>query len=243
MIDEEIKNLLSANSPNIGLPRNQAVLRSVISKRALSSGKNTNMNKFLTYAGATLALVAIAATTAYQLNFTPSAKAQDALKKAAVRYRALTPEQRQAIHTKIKADMATTLEEASNAPDLKILTKEQVGFDVLPTPGLSKEKLKGFPPDKVMLFQRVQGSDTADIKEFNIKLDNPGSSAPAAGVRIMKGEKFETNLKEPVKFLRYTDDQGREVTLGVDEDNTPVMKMIKLDKPMMHTEDVIFHSK
>ncbi|MDP6571615.1 MAG: hypothetical protein QF747_02150 [Patescibacteria group bacterium] len=39
------------------------------------------------------------------------------------------------------------------------------------------------------------------------------------------------NHTKPVKFMQYTDSEGNKVTLGVDENDVPVMKFIEGERP------------
>lgn len=199
-----------------------------------------NVKKF-SFAVSTLAVVLIGTAVFNMAMPAHSAQARELVERSMAKVLKITPEMRQEIEARIKADMEATLKEARAAKDLRTITKEEAGvsFD-MPEDG------KG----KVMFTHKVGvgegfGTSTGDtifaaggaIKGgekvlFLNKEDGPASAGVAfAGPTI----------KEAKTYLAYTDTKGRSVVIGLDDEDTVVMKMVKMTGKDMGPEFDIEH--
>lgn len=167
---------------------------------------------FSTVTAAVLLAVVAVAFNFFNLNATPQAQAQDAIKRSMKFADKLTPERRAEIEEKIQADLKATLEEAYNAPDLKILTPEEFNAEFNSDAALNPKL------DKIL----------------NVRLEHMN-----ANVEVSKTDSFPGKLFFPkpnadvVKYLRYTDSEGRAVTIGVDKDDHVIFKAIKFSEADM----------
>lgn len=118
----------------------------------------------------------------------------------------LDPEEIEKMHETMKASLVEALAEAQAAPDLKV-----VSADEMPTPGFVGKAGRAFG------FKMMQGQNQED------KLANLPEDVRA---HIEEREAFREEM-QPVSFLVYTNSDGQIVHLGVNADNEPVMKFIQ----------------
>lgn len=174
---------------------------------------------FGTLTAAVLLAVVAVAFNFFNLNATPQAQAQDALKKTMKFAEKLTPEQRAEIEEKIQADLKATLEEAYNAPDLKILTPEEFQAE--------------FNADAA-LNPKLEEALNARLDHIKVNAEGEeGSKLEAIPAKLRAFKMFKPGNEDVTKYLRYTDPQGRAVTLGVDKDDNVMFKAIKFSEADM----------
>jgi hypothetical protein len=174
---------------------------------------------FSTLTAAILLAVVAVAFNFFNLNATPQAQAQDALKKTMKFAERLTPEQRAEVEEKIQADLKTTLEEAYNAPDLKILTPEEFQAEFNADAALN-------PKLEEALNVRVDHLKESGAADESHKLE----SVPA---KLRAFKLLKPGNEDVTKYLRYTDPEGRAVTLGVDKEDNVLFKAVKLNEADM----------
>jgi hypothetical protein len=226
--DELQKKLEGLELPEVELLQHKRLLLMQLeqapqrSRWAMGIAKFTRMISSHKYAFGTLtAAVALAVVAVafnfFNLNATPHAQAQDALKRTMKFADKMTPEQRAQIEEKIQADLKQTLEEAYNAPDLKILTPEEFNAEFNSDAALNPKL------DRIlnvrMEHMKAKGeegpkTDSLPAKLFSMKAFKPGND-------------------DVTKYLRYTDAEGRAVTLGVDKDDNVLFKAIKFSESDM----------
>ena len=120
----------------------------------------------------------------------------------------LSDEEREAMHEEMKASLAGSLAEAQAASDLEV-----VSADEMPIPGFMGKAGRAFG----FKMMRHGEEDLANLpEEIQEKI-----------------QEHEADMKEmrPVKFLRYTNSEGKQVTLGVNASDEPVMKFIEGEQP------------
>jgi hypothetical protein len=149
----------------------------------------------------------IIAITVGALHQFPTASAQATVNKAMMRAEKLSPEQKATIEAKIKADLNQSLEEAKAAPDLKIETDNTSAFGKITAP-----------------FGKVKKALT-----FKHKADGTEPAGEAAFGIAMSGGPDQAILGN-IKTMTYTNPKGQKVTLGVDENDMVVFKMMELSE-------------
>jgi hypothetical protein len=215
--------------PDIELRRSQQVFKKALLtnppqklsfiRQLLKGGERYKMNRnILVFSAAGLIVIAMfLGITA--LNFLPKSaqvQAKDLVDRMIIKMSDLTPEQRKEIETRIQADMKESLEEAKAAKDLTIVPESEINRMDKPAMGGKV----GF-----MVFKKDTDDENAPKKDifFEKKVASSGEPAPLPGITVPKG----------IKVLSYTDSKGRKVLLGVDENDKPVMKMIRIEKGQM----------
>jgi hypothetical protein len=178
-------------------------------KQMYSSHKYT----FSTLTAAVLLAVVAVAFNFFNINATPQAQAQDAVKRSMKFADKLSPEKRAEIEGKIQADLKATLEEAYNAADLKILTPEEFNAEFNADAALNPKLDKIF--NVRLEHMNAKGGESSKFDSFPGKLFAPKPDA------------------EVVKYLRYTDSKSRAVTIGVDKDDNIMFKAIKFSEADM----------
>ena len=117
-------------------------------------------------------------------------------------------EEREAMHQEMKASLADSLAEAQAASDVEV-----VSGDEMPVPGFAGRAGRAFG------FKMMRH---ADAELANLPED--------VQARI-KGHEEDMEEMRPVKFLRYTNTSGQQVTLGVNAADEPVMKFVEGERP------------
>jgi hypothetical protein len=216
-----------------------------------------SMHKYYLSVGTVAAVAAIAAVVALSPISPSTVSAQEQVQRAFARATALTPEMRAEIEEKMKADMLKTLEEAKAAPDLKIMTKEEYEKDAqftisrgpMGTQGITEARAihlahldaakKVGVGEGTITFSHsagthIEGHEAGESVMFAAKemvpADLKGSSEVSkvvVGHNVMMGGVHE--FSEPVKYLSYTDPEGRKTVLGLDQNDTPVFKFTTLN--------------
>lgn len=238
-IEEQLENM---SKPNVFLVSHHRRLKVALLESAKVRYRSSNVRDWrvimqrITPIGLTIVTVAALALSVgpYSVTQTPKAEAQEAVRKAHSRFTALTAEQRQQIEAKIRADMSETLEEARRAKDLKILSPEEFENS------LAEERKNHPTPDPAEMTKPLA---------LHYKIDNqagkpdivaaPEHGQAAQGERFfIQAEKVEDGEQpalspapfaaQPVKYLQYTNPEGMKVILGLDENDTPVMKMLRI---------------
>ena len=215
MTDQRLKKQLETlNVPDINVPNHANLLKADLLRRhnktlgllgGLHYVKSTYTQMSLLKKLSPIAAVVVIAVIFGVLNQSPTANAQAAVNKAMVKAQKLTPEQRANIENKIKADLNQSLEEAKAASDLKIESGDTSNFG----------------------FGKISDS-VGKVKDFFInKTDAPSSGAPV-GIAFRSSENGETPVSQNIKTMTYTNPKGQKVTLGVDENDMVVFKMVEL---------------
>lgn len=243
------------HAPDVRLPRHAETTRALLLKsherlvkRRHGHGFSLPMKRLaLSLSIVGVAACVLAVTLAPQQVFqTPVAHAQELVNRAAARVAFLPMETREEIEKRMKSDMDQTLAEAKAAPDLRILSREEFEKEMAEERKLMEEKGKGMPSAigisaapvemGMVTMSAVTSTDMKEVRLFK-RLGNEAeqdvtfevaTSAAVAGFKIAP-----INIKEPVKYLSYTSPSGSSVVLGLDEDDVPVMKMIRLKFDVM----------
>lgn len=212
------------------------------SRLSLTQFITMNINKFL-IGGVGVAFVFAFVFLAPQAN-SPEALAAELVEKAQHRTLSLSLKERMAIEERIQGDMVAILEEAEAAPDLVLIDAEEFKMSMkdhgsialrgiegavegLPTMEVTVGDEKAFKAEAMAL----EGGDMATpVAEYRALPTAPMSDVSVpAGTWTTEGtaaESITIQFKPPVQYLRYTDADMRQVTLGLDEDNTPVIMFI-----------------
>ncbi|PIR68592.1 hypothetical protein COU49_00340 [Candidatus Nomurabacteria bacterium CG10_big_fil_rev_8_21_14_0_10_35_16] len=118
----------------------------------------------------------------------------------------LAPEEIEKMHATIKASLVDALAEAQAAPDLKIISADE-----MPTPGFVGKAGRA-------VGLKMRQNQTPEEKLANLPAD--------VRERIEEHSAFREEM-QPVSFLVYTNSNGQVVYLGVNAENEPVAKFIK----------------
>lgn len=214
------------------------------------------MTRFAAVGVLSLALVLACSSFIPQSPFsTPVASAHELLNRAATKVVSMPDVMRIEIEKRMNADLDSTLEEAKAAPDLRILTPDEFKAEQkklqdqafktnAPVAGALTLSAK---PMAIYHMTTPDGMETATAGEmgtFDVHAENIEISSGtiinikgngATVVSSTPGMKFSiapVQLKEPSKYLAYTNPEGQKVILGLDEDDVVVMKMISLTMKM-----------
>jgi hypothetical protein len=214
MTDQDFtKQLEELNVPDINASKQTALLKAVLIRRhektlglsgVLNYIKQGYKQMSLLKKMSPIAAIIVVAVVFGLLNQSTPVSAQATVDKAMMRAGKLSPEQRANIEAKIKADLNKSLEEAKAASDLKIESgaPEAVGFGRITAPfGKIKDAFK---------FESKAEGDLKAGRAFSI---TSSDGAP---------------VSENIKYMTYTNPEGQKVTLGVDENDMVVFKMIQL---------------
>lgn len=204
--------------PIITLPKNQAAMRQLLVSHYHSKGGGKKVNRKILVYTSTVALCAMLfAGGIYLVNSTglfrsSEVSAQELVNKMTDKVRTLTEEERARIESRLKDDLEISLEEARNAPDLKYIPEERLERIDIPAPGKMLKK-----EEKVFFKKTIgQGDGPKElVSETNDMFNGTGK------IPVPKDVKY---------VLQYSNPNGAKVMLGVNEQETPVMKMIQLRK-------------
>lgn len=224
--EDLVAKLQSIDIPDIETPKHKQLLRSAL----LNAPRKSFVSNFLNRIRQMpilqrIASTAVAAVVLFALFASGGTKpgenvahanAAETLNRAFVKAVALSPEQRTAIEGKIKAGLMDSLEEAKRAKDLTYLTKEEFDreFNQMATP----MPAPGEGGEIAIRFERMLGTEGKG-RAGEIAIDPIQAELLPA----------PTASKEPQKYLRYTNEKGAVVYLGLDENDVPVLKMMKLN--------------
>lgn len=204
-----------------------------------------NINKLL-IGGVGVAFVFAFVFLAPQMN-SPEALAAELIEKAQTRTLALSPEERAAIEARIQGDMLVVLAEAKEAMDLQVL--DEAGFrefygpesnssialrNTEPTHGVTTMEIQAFgAADETQVIEAMPLSEedlATAVTEYKTLPNTTGTDVSVPGgtfaLESAPADTVSIQFKPPVQYLRYTDEEGRQVTLGLDEDNTPIIMFI-----------------
>jgi hypothetical protein len=186
---------------------------------------------------ATLALFAVvvaAGVAGPSASEVVEAEAVNTVKRGFSRLAQLTEEERLELKEQHKLDLQAALEEALVAEDLEIVD----------APEMPKRGFLGKMGRSFGMHPMHKGGDW--IKKFDTDGDGELSEEEMAAKMEQYGDKGEAfkehklgkgdytakrDYTKPVKFMQYTDSEGNKVTLGVDENDVPVMKFIEGEHP------------
>ena len=182
----------------------------------------------------------------------PEALAAELVEKAQSRTFALSVEERIAIEERIQGDMIAILAEAKGAQDLQLLNADEVRASFGPSEGRSgvafrsAETIEGVPTVEMQFGSTEahfveavaleEGDMALPVSEYKTLPNTSGTDVSvSAGTWVAESapstvQAVPIEFKSPVQFLRYTDEEGRQVTLGLDEDNTPIIMFIDVTK-------------
>lgn len=119
----------------------------------------------------------------------------------------LSPEEIKARHKQKQASLAGTLIEAQKAPDLQVISADE-----MPTPGFFGRAGRAFG------FKMV-----TNRKDFEAKL----ASLPEDVQQRFANHAELRKEMVPTSFMIYTNPEGQKVTLGINADNEPVIKFFQ----------------
>lgn len=220
------------------------LLFTIISKKG---GEYIMHHKFLTFGMTGFAVVAIAIGIfiASGSSFSPvkpaQVQAQELIDKSFARIIKLSPEEQKELEQKLKADLENSLEEARNAKDLEIVPESEIERVEMP------KIEEGKPMVGVKATFKTEGKDEPSLEKINengervfIKTGEEGgtqdtldkvpaavAAKPATRVHFDGGK---IPAPKDVTVLRYTNAEGGKVFLGIDKEDKPVFKMIKMEK-------------
>lgn len=253
MNDEQLKKILfRMGETKVKLPEHRTALRAALLRQHAQARQPyfvfSTVTKFVTMKAAwipvsTFAVLALVFVGTVGISH-KSAEAQELVQRSMARAVKLAPEMRAQIEAQLKADMMQTLKDAYAAPDLRILTKEEYEKEAQFTIatgtvafGVSKKGAPGVEDSDVMI------SGNHELGEAPIAIAYRVAAHAAAGEDVMferhvdtaAGAQFSAGTvvgsmasSVPVKYLRYTDPDGRKVTLGLDDTDTPVFRIEEL---------------
>lgn len=236
------------HAPDVRLPRHAETTRALLlksherwTKHRHGHGFSLPMKRFaLSLSIVGVAACVLAVTLVPQQVFqTPVVHAQELVNRAAARVAFLPVETREEIEKRMKADMDQTLAEAKAAPDLRILSPEEFEKEMAEERKQMEEK--GLP-QAIELSTSVVGAGLVttsaaptDAQEIHLyKHGENGNSLDHGFELVTDAEAVAAfsvspiNIKEPVRYLAYTSPFRDSVVLGLDEDDVPVMKIIRL---------------
>jgi hypothetical protein len=140
------------------------------------------------------------------------AEAQEIIDRTFDRIIKLTPEEQKELEIRLQADLQSSLEEARNAPDLRIVPEEEL-HRMTPPPTEGEKPVYGFMAIHQKPMHEGQGLPESEMSAgTRVQVDNHKIMAP-----------------EGLTILGYTNPEGRKVFLGIDKDDKPVFKIIKLE--------------
>jgi len=119
----------------------------------------------------------------------------------------LSPEEIEARHQEIKASLAEALIEAQSAPDLRVISADEV-----PVPGFLGRTGRAFG------FKMTTHNEDPEDKLANLPED--------IRTHIKEHEEIREEMN-PVSFLVYTNSDGQKVTLGINASDEPIIKFIQ----------------
>lgn len=236
-------------APEPGLPAHSRVLRRALLARhgekavrpRLSFFLLQPMKRFVPFAALSIAVLIVAVTSVIpqtSLTPTPVANAQELLNRAVTKASVMPTDMRAEIEKRMKSDMAETLKEAKAAPDLRILTPDEFEQEMhtqMQADQANSMPIEGSAQGFGIAVSGESGVlSTSPTEVHLIKMDEdqiPQVSSTATFEAAVAGTKFTiapVEIKEPVKYLAYTNPAGQSVILGLDEDDVPVMKIMRL---------------
>ncbi len=175
------------------------VNRQSLKTSLLTQSRQPSSRRWFIPAGlSTAAAVAVVFVTTLIGTGSPQALAQETVRKMVTRLENLSSAEREEIESRMQADLENTLLEAQSAGDLTTLSREQFEQEI---------------PDPMEARLLARDAETFDV--FIATDETPHASPPPAPL-------------EAVTYLRYTNPSGQVVIVGVDENNLPVMKLIRL---------------
>ncbi len=225
-IDERLNGL---DLPEIKLAAHQARLKSSL-LAVKQFDKNNKFNfifmikqaKF--YVPAALILV-VAAAFIFGLvpgmNKASFVQAKEMISESKFAISKLSAEARAQLEEIIKADLSKTLEEAYNANDLEYIGEE----DISDSKNNSRNLKVDFLDDEIgVASQNGEIKTVATLSVAESKNNNDGQK----DVKLNMGKFIADNIvkMDKVKLLKYTDQKGRKIILGLNNDNLPVMQIM-----------------
>lgn len=162
------------------------------------------------------------------------AQAEETVNKAFMKSAKLTVEQREALSEKMEGDLMNSLAEAKQAADLTYLTPEEFNAEMAVGHGPKNIQASGGKHIFNLKFLKgpaPEGQEPIELKPIDKEALNARFSV--APLDFQPGEIHGMKIFEPAKYLRYTDTQGQVIYLGIDENDVPVMKIMKLSEEMI----------
>lgn len=183
-------------------------------------------------------------------------QAQEVIDRSFDRIIKLSPEEQKALEQKLEADLENSLQEARNAKDLEIVPESEIERIEMPKreegkpivgikatfkaegnaePSLEKMDEKG---ERVF----IKKGEEAGAQKIPDNVSAVGVAKPATRVHFDGGK---IPAPHGVTVLRYTNSEGGKVFLGIDKEDKPVFKMIKMEKAdgMKKETNVMFQQK
>jgi hypothetical protein len=209
-----------------------------------------SMNRYYFSIGTVAAVAAIAVVVAMSPISSGVASAEEQVNRAFTRAVQISPEMRAQLEGNMKADMLETLKEAKAAPDLKIMTREEYEKDGQLTfssaNGNQSITVQGMAGAGMPMAGTLEAEEGAEDMMFTasataIPAGKIGGATFSSGTMVINSDiKLATGTfsgttaansswSAPVKYLSYTDPEGRKTVLGLDENDTPVFKLSTLN--------------
>lgn len=152
-------------------------------------------------------------------------EARALLERSFARAFSLSPETQARLAESMDTDLATAYAEAQKASDLKIVTKDEF---IARSTTLAQSVSESSAPTTRMMKASAQPTEVVDTMAFSASLvdsapvdDAMTLSAPVSA-RMVANEAPLT----PVTYISYTDTDGRTVLIGIDADDTPILRII-----------------
>jgi len=194
--------LKALDVPDIAMPRHQKRLRAALihahwQKQRHQEWPSLFLSSFVSmfthykwqFLSVALLFVAALVLASGIMPLSPQAYAKSVVHNIIFHLNELSPDEREVVRDRMAADIATALQEAQDASDLRVIPVKDFEKEMWNM----HESMKGLYPD----------------------MDFP-NDPPMLHYSL-------------VQILRYTDVQGKIVTIGIDNENIPVMKMVGLN--------------
>lgn len=230
-----------ASLPKAHTPRHQAMLslalRNGVRSRGAGLWESLRQMETMKKLGAGVAMAAVILTISFAFSAQDAnnvAQAEETVNKAFMKSAKLTVEQREALSEKMEGDLMNSLAEAKQAADLTYLTPEEFNAEMAVGHGPKNIQASGGKHIFNLKFLKgpaPEGQEPIELKPIDKEALNARFSV--APLDFQPGEIHGMKIFEPAKYLRYTDTQGQVIYLGIDENDVPVMKIMKLSEEMI----------
>ena len=156
-------------------------------------------------------------------------EARALLERSFTRALSLPLEAQNRLAESMNTDLATAYAEAQKATDLKIVTRDEF---IARSTTLAQSVSESSAPSTRMMKVSAQPTEAVNTMTLSTSL---ADSAPAddaitlsapVDARMMANEAPLT----PVTYISYTDTNGRTILIGIDADDTPILRIVTTDK-------------
>lgn len=233
-IEEQLEQL---NFPEIKLNSHQSQLKSILMQSDSFKLKNNifSMKKAFKLAIPAAALAGLTLVIVFSLNpFTNKSQVQakELIQQSTVSIKELSDDVKSQLEALIKDNLSNALEEAYRAKDLeyvgeedfsKYLSGEDSQVSISRKGSVSVTDVDNNP----ITITTTTKEDEATITVSDDKKQNPADKIVTSVGQFTLDDSIDISR---IKILKYTNDDGQKVTLGLSQDNFPVMKVITLNE-------------